>query len=201
MWSTGRSGCCRGHRGSRFEPPTERRYADSMNGFPAAPDVMEGRPWRRGPVPARRPSETRDVPRGRILCLVVWESSTRFEEGTDDGPTRFLPLVLAGLGAAGCRSAVRGRRSDPAAGHVRAHPGRSAERLAPKGTPAQMIDVRSRQEYLTRHIKGAISIPSTPSRSASPRSPARAWSSSIARARTTSPVWPTESLPAWDTGT
>ena len=28
-----------------------------------------------------------------------------------------------------------------------------------KGTPAQVIDVRSRQEFLTRHIKGAISIP------------------------------------------
>ena len=31
--------------------------------------------------------------------------------------------------------------------------------LLRKGTPAQVIDVRSRQEYLTRHIKGAISIP------------------------------------------
>ncbi len=28
-----------------------------------------------------------------------------------------------------------------------------------KGTPAQIIDVRSRQEFLTRHIKGAVSIP------------------------------------------
>jgi rhodanese-like protein len=31
--------------------------------------------------------------------------------------------------------------------------------LLRKGTPVQIIDVRSRQEYLTRHIKGAISIP------------------------------------------
>ena len=31
--------------------------------------------------------------------------------------------------------------------------------LLRKGTAAQVIDVRSRQEYLTRHIKGAISIP------------------------------------------
>ena len=31
--------------------------------------------------------------------------------------------------------------------------------LLRKGTPAQVIDVRSRQEFLTRHIKGAISIP------------------------------------------
>jgi hypothetical protein len=31
--------------------------------------------------------------------------------------------------------------------------------LLKKGTPAQVIDVRSRQEYLTRHIKGAVSIP------------------------------------------
>ena len=28
-----------------------------------------------------------------------------------------------------------------------------------KGAPTQIIDVRSRQEYLTRHIKGALSIP------------------------------------------
>lgn len=28
-----------------------------------------------------------------------------------------------------------------------------------KGSPAQIIDVRSRQEFLTRHIKGAVSIP------------------------------------------
>jgi rhodanese-related sulfurtransferase len=31
--------------------------------------------------------------------------------------------------------------------------------LLRKGTPVQLIDVRSRPEYLTRHIKGAISIP------------------------------------------
>ena len=31
--------------------------------------------------------------------------------------------------------------------------------LLRKGTPVQVIDVRSRQEFLTRHIKGAISIP------------------------------------------
>jgi hypothetical protein len=28
-----------------------------------------------------------------------------------------------------------------------------------KGDPVKVIDVRSRQEYLTRHIKGAMSIP------------------------------------------
>ena len=28
-----------------------------------------------------------------------------------------------------------------------------------KGAPTKLIDVRSRQEYLTRHIKGAMSIP------------------------------------------
>jgi hypothetical protein len=31
--------------------------------------------------------------------------------------------------------------------------------LLRKGTPVQIIDVRSRQEYLSRHIKGALSIP------------------------------------------
>jgi len=28
-----------------------------------------------------------------------------------------------------------------------------------RGAPAKLIDVRSRQEYLTRHIKGAMSVP------------------------------------------
>jgi hypothetical protein len=31
--------------------------------------------------------------------------------------------------------------------------------LMKKGAKASIIDVRSRQEYLTRHIKGAVSIP------------------------------------------
>jgi hypothetical protein len=31
--------------------------------------------------------------------------------------------------------------------------------LLRKGTKIQVVDVRSRQEFLTRHIKGAISIP------------------------------------------
>ena len=31
--------------------------------------------------------------------------------------------------------------------------------LLRKGTKIQVVDVRSRQEYLTRHIKGAVSIP------------------------------------------
>jgi hypothetical protein len=31
--------------------------------------------------------------------------------------------------------------------------------LLRKSSPAQIVDVRSRQEYETRHIKGAISIP------------------------------------------
>ena len=31
--------------------------------------------------------------------------------------------------------------------------------LLRKGTQIQVVDVRSRQEYLTRHIKGAVSVP------------------------------------------
>ena len=31
--------------------------------------------------------------------------------------------------------------------------------LLRRGTQVQIVDVRSRQEYLTRHIKGAVSIP------------------------------------------
>jgi len=33
------------------------------------------------------------------------------------------------------------------------------DHLLRKGTQIQLVDVRSRQEYLTRHIKGAVSIP------------------------------------------
>lgn len=33
------------------------------------------------------------------------------------------------------------------------------EYLLRKGTKVQLVDVRSRQEYLTRHIKNAVSIP------------------------------------------
>jgi 3-mercaptopyruvate sulfurtransferase SseA len=31
--------------------------------------------------------------------------------------------------------------------------------LLQKGTKVSIVDVRSRQEYLTRHIKGAVSVP------------------------------------------
>jgi rhodanese-related sulfurtransferase len=31
--------------------------------------------------------------------------------------------------------------------------------LLRKGTQVQIVDVRARQEYLSRHIKGAVSIP------------------------------------------
>jgi hypothetical protein len=71
--------------------------------------------------------------------------------------SRFAPALLVLLaaallpGAAGVSSAQQ-----PPIELIRVG---QLDALLRKGTPAQVIDVRSRQEYLTRHIKGAISIP------------------------------------------
>ena len=73
--------------------------------------------------------------------------------------SRFAPVLLALLAArAPAGGLARERRSA-------AQP-RSSSSGWPSSTPCsgrarrpRSIDVRSRQEYLTRHIKGAISIP------------------------------------------
>jgi hypothetical protein len=73
---------------------------------------------------------------------------------------RLLPLALAVLGAVLAVGA-------PPAGVAQTPPPSTFElikvaqlnALLKKGAPAQIIDVRARQEYLARHIKGAISIP------------------------------------------
>ena len=72
---------------------------------------------------------------------------------------RFLPLVLAVLGA----MLVVGA---PPTGVAQTPPPSTFEvikvaqlnAMIKKGAPAQIIDVRSKPEYLERHIKGAVSI-------------------------------------------
>jgi rhodanese-like protein len=71
---------------------------------------------------------------------------------------RYAPALLALLAAVALPAASR-------VGHAQSQPPielikvDQLNALLKKGVPAQLIDVRSRQEYLTRHIKGAISIP------------------------------------------
>ena len=71
--------------------------------------------------------------------------------------SRFAPALLALLAAALLPGAARvGTPSSTPFELIRVD---QLNALLRKGTPAQVIDVRSRQEFLTRHIKGAISIP------------------------------------------
>jgi rhodanese-related sulfurtransferase len=72
---------------------------------------------------------------------------------------RFLPPVLAVLGAlllAGVPSTGVAQTPPPATFEVIKVAQLNA--LIRKGAPAQIIDVRSKPEYLERHIKGAVSI-------------------------------------------
>lgn len=71
--------------------------------------------------------------------------------------SRFAPVLLALVAAALLPGAARVGTAQPAPFELIRVDELNA--LLRKGTPAQVIDVRSRQEYLTRHIKGAISIP------------------------------------------
>jgi hypothetical protein len=72
--------------------------------------------------------------------------------------SRFAPVLLALAAAALLPGAARvGTAQQPAPFEIIRVDELNA--LLRKGTPAQLIDVRSRQEFLTRHIKGAISIP------------------------------------------
>jgi hypothetical protein len=72
---------------------------------------------------------------------------------------RFFPLVSAVLGAmlvAGASPGVLAQTPPSTFELIKVD---QVNALLKKGIHAQLIDVRSRQEYLTRHIKGAISIP------------------------------------------
>ena len=71
--------------------------------------------------------------------------------------SRFVPAFLALLAATLLPGASRvGSAQEPPIELIKVD---QLNALLRKGTPAQVVDVRSRQEYLTRHIKGAISIP------------------------------------------
>ena len=71
--------------------------------------------------------------------------------------TGFAPVLLALLAVALLPGASRvGSAQQPPIELIQVE---QLNSLLRKGTPAQIIDVRSRQEYLTRHIKGALSIP------------------------------------------
>ena len=71
--------------------------------------------------------------------------------------SRFAPALLAMLAAALLPGASRmGSAQEPPIELIKVD---QLSALLRKGTPAQVVDVRSRQEYLQRHIKGAISIP------------------------------------------
>ena len=73
------------------------------------------------------------------------------------GRPRFTPVLLALLAAVlvpGASSVVSAQQ--PPIELIRVE---QLNALLRKGAPAQIVDVRSRQEYLTRHIKGALSIP------------------------------------------
>ena len=65
--------------------------------------------------------------------------------------------------------------------------------LLSDGAPVALVDVRSRQEYLIRHIKGALSIPIDSMRFGPGTSRARGSWSSTERVPTSWPVWPTRS--------
>ena len=71
---------------------------------------------------------------------------------------RFAPTLLALLCALLLPAAARvaSAQQEPPIEFIKVD---QLNALLRKGAPARVIDVRSRQEYLTRHIKGAMSIP------------------------------------------
>ena len=73
--------------------------------------------------------------------------------------SRFAPALLALLGALLLPAAPRvgsAQQQEPPIEFIKVD---QLSALLRKGAPAKVVDVRSRQEYLTRHIKGAMSIP------------------------------------------
>jgi hypothetical protein len=72
--------------------------------------------------------------------------------------SRFAPALLALLGALLLPAAARvgSAQQEPPIQFIKVD---ELNGLLHKGAAAKLIDVRSRQEYLTRHIKGAMSIP------------------------------------------
>jgi hypothetical protein len=70
---------------------------------------------------------------------------------------RITLALLAVLAALLLPTATRpGRAQQPSIDLIKVE---QLNALLRKGAAVQIVDVRSRQEYLTRHIKGALSIP------------------------------------------
>jgi hypothetical protein len=72
--------------------------------------------------------------------------------------SRFAPALLALLGALLLPAAARvgSAQQEPPIEFIKVD---QLNAMVRKGAPPKVIDVRSRQEYLTRHIKGAMSVP------------------------------------------
>jgi hypothetical protein len=70
---------------------------------------------------------------------------------------RFAPALLVLLAAALLPAASRvGSAQQPPIELIKVE---QLNALLRRGSQVQVVDVRARQEYLTRHIKGAVSIP------------------------------------------
>lgn len=73
--------------------------------------------------------------------------------------SRFAPALLALLGALLLPASPRvasAQQQEPPIEFIKVD---QLNAMLRRGAPAKVIDVRSRQEYLTRHIKGAMSVP------------------------------------------
>ena len=72
--------------------------------------------------------------------------------------SRFAPALVALLGVLLLPAASRlgSAQQEPPVEFIKVD---QLNVMLRKGTPAKVVDVRSRQEFLTRHIKGALSIP------------------------------------------
>ena len=73
--------------------------------------------------------------------------------------SRFAPALVGLLGALLLPLAPRvagAQQQEPPVEFIKVD---QLNALLRKGAPTKVIDVRSRQEYLTRHIKGAMSVP------------------------------------------
>ena len=73
--------------------------------------------------------------------------------------SRFAPALLALLGAVLLPATPRAGHAQQQGPPIEFIKVDELNGLLRKGAPAKLVDVRSRQEYLTRHIKGAMSIP------------------------------------------
>jgi 3-mercaptopyruvate sulfurtransferase SseA len=73
--------------------------------------------------------------------------------------SRFAPALLALLGALLLPATPRVGSAQQQAPPIELIKVDQVNAMLQKGAPVKLIDVRSRQEYLTRHIKGAMSVP------------------------------------------